>query len=500
MKKQAAALTVTALTLGGLGLVSVPAQAEEIDGAITSLTTAGEAVAGEPFTVNAEWSVPDYSQPGDTFTLQLPEQLVALTRAFEVKSDDGQTVANVTVENGLVTATLTDYVTQHPINIKGTLSFSARAANNVATTEPETIEWQGQAIVVQPRQNLIKPVQEPRKSGWNRAGGDVGWAFDIPGQMTNAELVDSPNNVALKCDSIYVGIADQSNGYPSSWTPLGEDAYSFSCTEGGFTLNIAEIPDNQLVHVTIDSVPVNGVAEATNDWTLTADNGSYEGAASTPVYWASGNGNGELPPAPSEEPTPPAPTEEPTPEVTETPEAPEPSEEPTPEVTETPEAPEPSEEPTPEVTETPEAPEPSEEPTPEVTETPEAPQPSEEPTPEVTETPEASETPEAPQPSEEPTPEVTESPEASETPAPVSDNGSEPPAQNEQPSQPLDQQDRSTVVAEGRGSGMTEQQAGRQSTGVLAYTGFNAWQLALGGLGILALGVAVVAVARRRAE
>lgn len=70
MRKQTTTLAIAALALGGLlGVGSLPAQAAQIDNAITSVSSSGNAKVGEAVQLTAQWKVLDFSEAGDTFTL-----------------------------------------------------------------------------------------------------------------------------------------------------------------------------------------------------------------------------------------------------------------------------------------------------------------------------------------------------------------------------------------------------------------------------------------------
>ncbi|MFK4637167.1 SpaA isopeptide-forming pilin-related protein [Paenarthrobacter histidinolovorans] len=134
-------LIVLAVTLFlFLGLVP-PAQAAVIPGAITGVSTGSTSIAtGDEVSFTGTWAVPDGSQPGDTFTMQLPDQLAWLGPAtFELKNASGDVVAIATVDpSGLVTFTLTDFVLTHS-NVSGTFAFQTTFTKEVTTTGPETL-------------------------------------------------------------------------------------------------------------------------------------------------------------------------------------------------------------------------------------------------------------------------------------------------------------------------------------------------------------------------
>lgn len=330
MRKYATVFATVTLTIGGLVMTSIPAaQAAAIPDAITNVTTSGQARVGDVLTLKADWKIPDYSQAGDTFTLDLPAEFIPLTDSFSIVDDGGNAIAQATVSNGMVTVTLTDFVENNPVNVHGDLTFSVRIADTAPAGQPITLHWGGTSTVITPIAPDVVPEQvtEPVKYGWSRSSGEIGWAFDIPGQMSNVVLKDDPANVHLLCDSVYVKVGDQTNGYPLTWNDVDSSQYTLNCDSEGFTLSLNEIAPNDLVHVVLSSTPDEGITQATNTWSLSADETNTGGEVSSAVYEGSGFGAGEPPApvatsAPLETPVPvatPVPLETPAPEVTQTP-------------------------------------------------------------------------------------------------------------------------------------------------------------------------------------
>ena len=297
MRKQPTTLAIAALALGGLGVGSLPAQAAQIDNAITSVSSSGDAKVGEAVQLTAQWKVPDFSKAGDTFTLSLPAELIPLASSFPILDDQGNVVANAVAANGQVVVTLTDFVNTHPINVHGTLNFSVRISINATVGEPITVNWGGQTTVITPKgwANPVGKITKPHKFGWATSGGEVGWGFDIPGQLDNVVLNDLPKDVKLRCESLYVSEGDQTNGAPSTWTTLSPSQYDVVCDENGFTLKVNQIAQDHVIRVVIRSTPTAGLSEVTNTWSLTANQGPAEGVATSPVYSADGTGAGESP-------------------------------------------------------------------------------------------------------------------------------------------------------------------------------------------------------------
>ena len=123
---------ITALLLGLLSAVGLaaPAQADVIDNAITGITlqTTGDLHDNSVVNFACTWAVPPGSQPGDTFTMQLPPELAwSGATTFSLTAPDGVTpVAEAEVSNtGLVTFTLTDYMLTHT-SASGHCHFTTR--------------------------------------------------------------------------------------------------------------------------------------------------------------------------------------------------------------------------------------------------------------------------------------------------------------------------------------------------------------------------------------
>lgn len=437
MKKQlsaAAALAIAAPMTFGLG--AAPAQAAEIQDAIKSVTVTGQATApGDVLTVEASWSVPDGSQPGDTFTLPLPAALQAMQTAFPLAASDGTVIANASVVDGLVVVTLSDAVADRPLNISGGMRFNAVVSESATPGEQIVLEWGG--AVSQPLTVTEKagpgPEDNERTQKWGRttADGGNGWGVKITGEKSGVVFTDTPQDHKIQCDSVKVTLADFDGASYSGWRDAGG---SLSCDAGVLNYSVGHIPSGSAVFVEYsvsgEGLDSDGDGVLQNNWHLTADGGMTDGGSvSHTAFSAGGWGDGENRPVVEEpaveEPTV-EPTPEPTPEPTEEPAVEEPVVEPTPEPTVEPdvcgdihseiresvvdgdgnqthgrvsattltgsgEGCEVAPEPTPEPTE-----EPTVEPTPEPEVTPE-------PTPEPEVTPE-------PEPTEEPTPEPTEEP------------------------------------------------------------------------------------------
>lgn len=142
------ALAAAPLTFSGA------AWATDIPDAVTSVETQGTIRVGDSFTLVAQWAVPDHSKPGDTFTLELPPELSPMQTQFDVLSDSGAVVATANVQGGNVVVTLSDYVTQNPVNLKGQLRFNATVNESATPGTPIVIAWGTSTTTITPQRTL----------------------------------------------------------------------------------------------------------------------------------------------------------------------------------------------------------------------------------------------------------------------------------------------------------------------------------------------------------
>lgn len=116
------------------------AHAAELDGVIIDVQTEGSVAPGDQFRVDITWELPDSAQPGDTFSMQLPDELLPLEESFEVRDPDGNVIATAEVVDGVVVFTLTDYVLDH-IDVSGTAYFWLEVSDDAQPGEDVTIDW-----------------------------------------------------------------------------------------------------------------------------------------------------------------------------------------------------------------------------------------------------------------------------------------------------------------------------------------------------------------------
>ncbi|GAB2464507.1 Ig-like domain-containing protein [Xylanimonas ulmi] len=135
----ACAVVALLVVVLGAGLAPARADAQKIDGAITSGTlTPTDPVPGESVELEITWSVPDGVHGGDWFELALPEGLNRLTSTFDLKDPSGNLVATAAVSAGVVKFTLTDFVETHN-DVHGTAYFWVRVSSEAKPGQQITV-------------------------------------------------------------------------------------------------------------------------------------------------------------------------------------------------------------------------------------------------------------------------------------------------------------------------------------------------------------------------
>ncbi len=123
-------IAAMAVLIGALTLTSGSAQAASLNGAFSNITVTAASGSGliypwEQIRVTADWSVPDKTAAGTTFSLAWPAaQLNGIGGSLALKNTTGATVANCTLGATSLDCSLTSFVTSHPYNIKGSVWFT----------------------------------------------------------------------------------------------------------------------------------------------------------------------------------------------------------------------------------------------------------------------------------------------------------------------------------------------------------------------------------------
>lgn len=292
-----AGTTALAVTTPALFIGMSPAQADDIDEAISNIETKGNYQIGSVLELSADWSVPDYSDPGDTFTLPLPPELTARGTTFPLNNTEGQKVADAVVTESGVTVTLSDYVADNPLNIGGKLNFFASINQTATPGTPITISWGGTTESITPVASTGPgTVTEPRKVGGYHARTDsTQWTIQVPGEAQDVVITDTPQGHQLACENLVVQYAPQNS---STWSYADPASFDQTCDPvAGFTVNIDSIPANTVYRVVINvdhSQPMatNAAGNLTNNWTVTSSAGDFGGTQTTPIRGSGGTGSG----------------------------------------------------------------------------------------------------------------------------------------------------------------------------------------------------------------
>ncbi len=245
-----AALLAVVMAVLGLGLSALPASAEDIPDAEITLST-GSTVTGQwdQVDLTCEWSVPDNSQPGDTFTLQLPPELRWFGAAtFDLDTPDGQRVATATANDaGLVVFTLTDFVALHPLNVGGTCSFVTQYSADPATGGTQELSFVFGDSVVRLPVNIEPCTEDCLPDVPTTAGKSMWWADPAQSELQSILYMPpmtSANNDVVVTDVPAAGmVIDCSRVTPRVGKVRGDAG------------NIVEPYDNEQYPATIECTP-----------------------------------------------------------------------------------------------------------------------------------------------------------------------------------------------------------------------------------------------------
>jgi hypothetical protein len=268
--------------LAALALALVPARsasAAALPGAITSVSTDKTSYGyNDRVSLTFGWAVPDSATAGDTFTLDLPDELKALSLAkFSLTAPDGSDVADAVWHGKQVVFTLTPYVDSHD-SVSGSGFVTVQWDHSVVDKEtaPIVLDFDGHAIPVTIGEkpappapcttNCPPPAPTPTSRGLSKSGSftdgayegtstdadNLGWTVRLPGNATGfpqMDVVDTPAAGSI-IDCSTVTIRTQSSlasGTPS--TVVDASRYSLSCSADTFTLHLGAIAASEFITV-----------------------------------------------------------------------------------------------------------------------------------------------------------------------------------------------------------------------------------------------------------
>ncbi|WGM21360.1 Ig-like domain-containing protein [Paenarthrobacter sp. OM7] len=342
-----AALLAVVMAVLGLGLSALPAHAAELtDADITLRTESVVSSQWDQVDLTCEWSVPDNSRPGDTFSIQLPPQLrwFGVTE-FDLQNPDGETVATARAnDSGLVVFTLTDFVAEQPLNVGGTCSFSTQYSVDPGDGEIEELSFNVGSTVLRVPVAVQPCTSECGPSLPTEAGKAMWWVdpaqtvlesiFYMPpmaAETNDVVVADTPSaGMEIDCSRVTPRVGRVLNDDGNITEPYANEQYpaTLDCTPQKLTASWTGLPKGLHVELYV----VTQVTDAAlnvyeNSGTVTISGQETPVAAQTRRSSGSGTGNGSPNPTatptatatPTPSPSTPTPTATPTATATPTP-------------------------------------------------------------------------------------------------------------------------------------------------------------------------------------
>ncbi|GAA4081915.1 hypothetical protein GCM10023066_12410 [Nocardioides kongjuensis] len=312
-----------------------PASAATIPDGITSMTTtASQVEQWDEVDFTCTWAVPDYSQPGDTFTLKLPAQLRWFgAAAFDLRDPDGTVVATALADaSGLVTFTLSGYASDHPTNLHGACAFSTQYVEQTTTEQVDLQFDVGSSVIHAPISTTDPctdgcgpdPAATKKYSWWHNAEQSIVRSVITAPAMTAATsdvtVTDTPGpGLALDCATVAVkvGTVRGTRGFLSA--PFTNNPATITCTAQQLTVTLTGLAVGEIFEVWVDAHVIDPSRGAyTNQGTVTINGAEEPVTATERTSSASGTGQGSAA-TPTATPTPtPTPTSTATPAPTPT--------------------------------------------------------------------------------------------------------------------------------------------------------------------------------------
>lgn len=313
--QRVAALLVALLGFAAVGLGSGgSASAAVVPDAITAVSVVeSSAEYGQRVRVEAEWTIPDTTNPGDTFWLQLPPELGRRNTSFELRSPSGDVVATATVTpDGRVTFTVTDYVTTHD-EVSGTAYFSTTFVSEATGGEDLTLEFvtSGSTYTDQVTVVGFEPIDRahPVKGGfWTDQDdqglsvpeGAVAWSVASPrGPYDHLKFTDQAGpGQSFRCGSLTVERTtevDPFSGFLVNLSLVPPVDYTATCSDQGWTVVLDRaLAANEIVQVRVlADITDPTLTEYTNSAVVTADGTTKPTTATVRRFDAGGTGDGD---------------------------------------------------------------------------------------------------------------------------------------------------------------------------------------------------------------
>ncbi|MCW2524969.1 MAG: hypothetical protein JWO63_3304 [Frankiales bacterium] len=294
-------------------LLAAPAQAKILGGAVKGITvTQKNTNIYSALSVQMTWCVPNGEQAGDTFTLGLPPQLIALTKGFPLNDPSGKNVANATVAGGLATFTLTAYVATHR-DVCGTAHFDeAFNVGAVQANTPTTVQFaSGNTVfsaVITPRQVIAKRAKAIKYGSWADAtdedrispSGALHWLMDSPqapaGGYSKVVFTDTSGpGQAFDCSrlNLSIGTVNAVGGFQNG-VAVDKSHYLTQCSGSAVKVTASTLVSRgKVMHLYLPTTVTDSTLPAYTDSGSVAVNGRpAQSVTAQPILRTSAGGNG----------------------------------------------------------------------------------------------------------------------------------------------------------------------------------------------------------------
>ena len=327
------ALLAVVMAVLGLGLTALPATAANIPEAEITIST--ESVVTKQWDqvdVKCEWSVPDKSQPGDTFSLRLPAELRWFgDTTFDLKNPAGRTVATAAANDaGLVVFTLTDFVASHPLNVGGKCSFTTQYSRELTNGGTQELNFVvGDSVVRVPLST--EPCTEDCSPGVpTSAGKSMRWAdpaqtklesiFYMPPmafETNDVVVTDVPAaGMEINCSQVTPRVGKVVSAAGNIVEPFDNEQYpaTIQCTPQSLTVSWEGLPEGEHVELfVLTTVTDSSLDVYENNGTVNISGEQHPVGAETRRSVAAGTGDGTVEPTPTPSPSTAPATPTPTP-------------------------------------------------------------------------------------------------------------------------------------------------------------------------------------------
>lgn len=300
----------SSLAVGSAG----SAAAAEIADAITAVSVVEDAAAyGDRVRVDVTWALPDTVRAGDTFWLQLPDELARRNTTFDLRAPSGAVVATAVVATtGRVTFTVTDFVENHD-QVSGSAYFSTTFVSQADGGEVLTLDFPTSGVVHTDQITVTgfdpidrdHPVKagfwtDPDDQGLATPAGALTWAVASPrGPADTVRFSDEADaGQAFDCGSVAVErttTVDPFSGFLLDLVAVPAAEYTLTCTAQAWSVELDRpLADAEIVQVLVQAdITDPTLSDYTNDATVTVGSTTGGTTATVSRFDAGGVGDGD---------------------------------------------------------------------------------------------------------------------------------------------------------------------------------------------------------------